>query len=99
MCFALNVFLSNPSSSKADAIRIRQAINNLAIPTDCGVCRTRFMPLVGLHPVLCKGNRPVCPSCAAGAVDVTTPAQRDQNAADLAHFEMLYRAPHYLKCA
>lgn len=99
MCFALNTFFSNCSNSNFTAVRIRQAVNNLAIRTDCGLCRKRFTPATGLHPVLSTNYRPVCPVCADGALDVTTPAEHEKNAADLVHFEGLYRAPVYAKCA
>lgn len=99
MCFALNTFFSNCHSSNFSAVRIQQEINNLAIPADCGVCSNRFTPARGLHPVLTTNKRPVCASCAAGAVDVTTPAQQAKNAVELARYEMLYRAPVYAKCA
>ena len=99
MCFALNVFASNCSTSNFRSVRIRQAVNNLSIRTDCGLCRERFTPATGLHPVLSTNYRPVCPICASGALDVTTSAEQEKNAADLARFEMLYRAPVLTVCA
>jgi hypothetical protein len=99
MCFALNIFPSNCFSNNSQSVRIRQEINNLAIPTDCGLCKQRFVPTTGLHSVLSPSKRPVCPSCAEGAIDVTSPAEREKNQADLARFEALYSAPQYVKAA
>lgn len=99
MCFALNFFASNWSSSNFRALHIRREINNLRIATDCTVCKERFVPSVGLHPLLNTNGLPVCPSCADGAVDVTPLAQRERNEADLVRFEALYRAPQYRKAA
>lgn len=99
MCFALNFFASNCSSSNFRALHIRQGINNLRIATDCTVCKECFVPSVGLHPLLNTNGLPVCPSCADGAVDVTSLADRERNAAELVRFEALYRAPQYRKAA
>lgn len=99
MCFALNFFASNCSPTNFRALHVRQGINNLLIATDCTVCKERFVPSIGLHPLLNTNGLPVCPSCAEGAVDVTSPAARETNEVDLARFDALYRAPQYRKAA
>ena len=99
MCFALNFFASNCSSTNFRALRVRMGINNLLIPTDCTACKKSFVPSVGLHPLLNTNGLPVCPSCAEGAVDVTSPAACEKNEIDLVRFEALYRAPQYRKAA
>ncbi|MBK4735993.1 hypothetical protein [Noviherbaspirillum pedocola] len=86
----MSIRTCNPLIRQSDALRIRQAVNNLAIPTDCGRCGCRFTPKVGMIAVVAASNRAACDDCATGAVDVTSQEQQKQNAIDLERFDRLY---------